>query len=50
MTSIEGMIIVDLYSWADLGMGRGGNGQRFSFEILYYFYRIPFQKNKNYLE
>ena len=36
--------------WADLGEGRGGRDNPFSFEILYYFYRIPSQKNKKYLE
>ena len=38
------------HTWADLGVGRGGHGHPFSFVILYYFYRIPAQKNKKYLE
>ena len=39
-----------LWKWADLEVGRGGRGHLFSFEILYYFYRITSRKNKKYLE
>ena len=32
--------------WGDLGVGRWSRGHPFCFEILYYFYRLPSQKNK----
>ena len=32
--------------WADFGVGRGGRGHPFPFDILYYFSRIPSQKKK----
>ena len=36
-----------MHAWADLGVGRGGSGHPFSFEILYYSCSIPSHKNKN---
>lgn len=41
---VIGIEITNPGTWADLGVG---GGRHFSFEILNYFYRNPYQKNRN---
>ena len=43
-------LAIETRQWAELKVGRRGRRHPFSFEILHYFYRIPSQIHKKYLE
>ena len=40
----------EMHAWAGLGVGKGGSGHPFTFDISYYSCRIPSQEKKKYLE